>query len=134
MRGEGLHILNCDRAILFINAKHMKMFRFKFDKKKHQNLRILLFRRSGREGERRRPPFQNWNGGKGGPLFINLYLNYYWQTYENVLFQILAKSHNKWRILLFEGVGEGGPLWGKGSPIHTILIIIGKNMKMLFQI
>ena len=46
-----------------------------------------------------------WRGGRTarGPPFINSKINHYWQTYGNVLFQISAKSHNKYRILLFEG-------------------------------
>ena len=41
-------------------------------------------------------------GGAKWPPFINLNLNYYWWTYENVVFQISAKSHQKWRIWLLE--------------------------------
>ena len=35
--------------------------------------------------------------------FINFYVNYYWWAYENVMFQILSKSANKWRIWLLRG-------------------------------
>ena len=33
-----------------------------------------------------------WGGG--GPFIINFYINYYWWTYENVMFQISSKSGN----------------------------------------
>ena len=57
--------------------------------------------------------------GGGIPFIINFYLNYYWWTYENVMFQISSKSGNKWRILLlgrqnsFWGShgGQSGPIW-----------------------
>ena len=48
----------------------------------------LTFFKGGREG------------GGGGPFIINFYLNYYWWTYEIVMFQILSRSGNKWKILL----------------------------------
>ena len=34
-------------------------------------------------------------GEGGGPLIIKIYLNYYWLTYENIMFQISTKSDNK---------------------------------------
>ena len=42
-------------------------------------------------------------GTARGPPYVNSKLNHYWETYENILFQIVAKLHNKYRILLFEG-------------------------------
>ena len=47
--------------------------------------------------------WRNWRfWGKRGGEIINFYLNYYWWTYENVMFQISSKSGIKWRILLLQ--------------------------------
>ena len=56
------------------------MLRFKFQKNRTINEEFDILRGEG------------IGGSKGSP-FLNL--NYYWQTYENVLFQSSAKSHNK---------------------------------------
>ena len=62
-----------------------------------------------------------------GPLIINFYLNYYWWTYENVMFQISSKSGNKWRILLLGGQNSfWGSQGGQSGPIS-------KNRKLLIQ-
>ena len=52
--------------------------------------------------------FYEGGWGGGGPFIINFYLNYYWWTFANVMFQISSKSLNKWRIRLFWG-RRGGP-------------------------
>ena len=66
-----------------------------------------------------------WGGG--GPFIINFYFNYYWWTYENVMFQISSKSGSKWRILLLGGQNSfWGSQGGQSGPIS-------KNLKILIQ-
>ena len=66
-------------------------------------------------------------GGGRGSFIINFYLNYYWWTYENVMFQISSKSGNKWRILLLGGQNS---FWGsQGEQSGSI----SKNRKVLIQ-
>ena len=49
-------------------------------------------------------------GGGGpegkGPQFINFYLNYYWLTYENIVFQILTIDEE---LTFLEGGWREGP-------------------------
>ena len=61
-------------------------------------------------------------------LIINFYLNYYWWTYENVMFQISSKSGNKWRILRLGGGQNSfwGSQGGQNGPIS-------ENRKILMQ-
>ena len=58
-----------------IIGKHMKMFLFKFNRNRTITKNYVFEEEEG-------PPILNFN------------LNYYWKTYENVMFQILAKSHH----------------------------------------
>ena len=71
--------------------------------------------------------FEGRGGGGGRPLIINFYLNYYWWTYKNVMFQISSKSGSKWRILLLGGQNF---FWGSQGGQSGL---ISKNLKILIQ-
>ena len=63
----------------------MKMFRFEFQQNHTINEEFNFFFVNRGEGE-------EW--GRRRNDISKLDLNYYWQSFENVAFQILAKSHH----------------------------------------
>ena len=65
-------------------GKHMKMLRFKFHQNRTINEKFDFFEEGGEEPRE-----------VEGSLYINFYLDYYWRTYEKIMFQISSKLANK---------------------------------------
>ena len=85
----------------------MDMLCFEFQQNRTINENLTFWgEKGGRVG---------WGGWKKGSPFKYFNLNYYWQTYAKVLFQMTAKSHCKWRIWRFWGRrGRIGPRGARG--------------------